>query len=197
MDSSEDDNDCLITWSSNTEEYSPPSRRVKIEIEKDVNLVVIPGDGHCIANCFAIRFDKPLDMVLDLLDKEFRENISTYANFSEYSEDEILLEVFKYITEKSYDSSTADMFINAFSTIFKTKVVIKYANRKKEDTVIGSNFENNTIHLFKCQDHFDLIVTTPKRDLLASSIQNDVYAEDIVFEEKEEKCIMIEDENYG
>ena len=31
----------------------------------------------------------------------------------------ILIDVFRYVTEKRYDSSTADMFINAFSSIFK------------------------------------------------------------------------------
>ena len=51
----------------------------------------------------------------------------------------------------------ADMFINAFSSIFKTKVVTTYANKMKEDTVIGSNFLENKIDLFKCQDHFGLI----------------------------------------
>ena len=80
-------------------------------------------------------------------------------DLSEYDNDKILLEVFRYITEKRYDSRTADMFIDAFSNISKTKVVITYANKMKEDTVIGSNFPENKINLFKCQDHFDLIKT--------------------------------------
>ena len=42
----------------------------------------------------------------------------------------------------------ADMFINAFSSIFKTKVVTTYANKMKEDTAIGSNFLENKI---ECQ----------------------------------------------
>ena len=157
MDSS-DDSDCVITLSSEVEQcIAQPKKRVKVELKDDLNVIIIPGDGHCIANCFAVHFDKPLDRVLDLLDKEFRENISKYSDFPEYDDDKILLEVFRYITGKRYDSSTADMFINAFSSIFKTKVVITYANNMKEDTVIGSNFLENKISLFKCQDHFDLI----------------------------------------
>ena len=151
MDSS-DDSDCVISWSSEVEQcIAQPKKRVKVELEDNVNVIIIPGDGHCIANCFAVHFDTPLDKVLDLLDKEFRENISKYYN------DKILLEVFRYITEKRYGSSTADMFINAFSSTFKTKVVITHANKMKEDTVIGSNFLENKISLFKCQDHFDLV----------------------------------------
>ena len=62
----------------------------------------------------------------------------------------ILFEVFGYITEKRYDSSTGYMFFNAFLSIFKTKVVITYANKMKEDTVIESNFLENKISIFKC-----------------------------------------------
>ena len=114
--------------------YRSTKKRVKVELEDNLNVIIIPGDVHCIANCFAVHFDTPLDKVLDLLDKEFRENISKYSDFSEYDDDKILLEVFRYITEKRYDSSTADMFINAFSSIFKTKVVITYVNKMKEDS---------------------------------------------------------------
>ena len=134
MDSS-DDSDCVITWSSEVEQcIAQPKKRVKVELEDNLNVIIIPGDVHCIGNCFAVHFDTPLDKVLDLLDKEFRENISKYSDFSEYDDDKILLEVFRYITEKRYDSSTADMFINAFSSIFKTKVVITYVNKMKEDS---------------------------------------------------------------
>ena len=91
---------------------------------------------------------------MDLLDKEFWGNISKYSNFSEYDDDKKLLEVFRYITEKRYDLSTADMFINAFSSIFKTKVVIRYT---KFFEVIWSNFLETKTDLFKCQDYFDLI----------------------------------------
>ena len=54
-----------------------------MELEEDVNLIIIPGDGHCIANCFATRFTQPLDKLLDLLEKEFRDNISTYKRIKE------------------------------------------------------------------------------------------------------------------
>ena len=41
-----------------------------------------------------------LDKVLDLLDTEFRENMSVYTDFSTFSDDEIIKEVYQYITEK-------------------------------------------------------------------------------------------------
>ena len=106
-----------------------------------------------------LHFHTPLDKVLNLLDKEFRESISKYSDFSEFDNDKILFEVFGYITEKRYDSSTGYMFFNAFSSIFKSKVVITYANKMKEDTVIVSNFLENKISIFKCQEHFDLLRT--------------------------------------
>ena len=171
MDFSDDDSDCVVTWSSEIEPcITQPKKKGKVELEDNFNLVIIPGDGHCIANCFAVHFNTSLDKVLDLLDKEFRENIIKYSDFSEYDDDSILLEVFRYITEKRYDSSTADMFIHAFSSIFKTKVVIKYANDTKEDTVIGSNYCENEISLFKCQDHFDLIIKPSELETTSDGI---------------------------
>ena len=155
---SSDDSDCIIAWLSEVDQcIVQPKKRVKVELEDNVNLIIIPSDGHCTANCFAIHFDTPLDKVLELLDKEFQVKIWKYSDFSEYDNEKILLEVFRYITEKRYDSSTADMFINAFSSMFK--IVITYANKTKEGTVI-SIFLENKINLFKCQDHFNLIKTS-------------------------------------
>ena len=154
MDSSVD-SDCIVACSSEVDQcIVQPKKWVKVELEDNVNF--IPSDGHCTANCFAIHFDTPLDKVLELLDKEFQEKISKYSDFSEYDNGKRLLEVFRYITEKRYDSSTADMFINDFSSMFK--IVIRYANKMKEGTFI-SIFLENKINLFKCQGHFNLIKT--------------------------------------
>ena len=73
-----------------------PKKRVKVEVEDNLNLIINAGDGHCIVNCFGVHFDTALDKVLDLLDKEFRENRSKYSDFSEYGEGKILLEAFRY-----------------------------------------------------------------------------------------------------
>ena len=136
MDSSDDrDYSCLYGHLKlNNVSQNLKKKQVKVELDDSLNLIIMPGDGHCIANYFAVHFDTPLDTVLDLLDKEFGENISKYSDLSEYDNDKILLEVFRYITEKRYDSRTADIFIDAFSSISKTKVVITYVNKMKEDS---------------------------------------------------------------
>ena len=101
---SSDDSDCVIIWSSEVEQcIAQPKKRVKVELEVNLHLIIILGDGHCITNCFVVHFDTPLDKVLDLLDKEFQEKMLKYSDFSEYDDDKILLEVFRYIKEKRYD----------------------------------------------------------------------------------------------
>ena len=75
-----------------------------------------------------------LDKVLDLLDTEFHENMSVYTAFSIFSNDEIIKEVHQYMTEKRYDSTTADRFLYAFSRIGMLKedflTSIKYGKYK-------------------------------------------------------------------
>ena len=83
-----DGSDCVVTWSSEVEQcMAQPKKQVKVELEDNLNLIIVPGEGHSIANCFTVHFHEPLYKVLDLLDKEFRENISKYLNFSEYDDD--------------------------------------------------------------------------------------------------------------
>ena len=54
MDDSSD-SDCIITNVVSREECITDrlSKQPKIEIDDDFSLILIPGDGHCIANCFA------------------------------------------------------------------------------------------------------------------------------------------------
>ena len=91
---------------------------------------------------------------------EFRENITFYKDLSEFNEDEILREVYAYITERRYNS-TVDMFLNAFARIYNTKVVIHNSGIDVANNAIGFNFEN-TIHLFKNANHFDLMELSKK-----------------------------------
>ena len=77
----------------------------------------IAGDGLCIARCFSEYFKLPLDQVLDQLYSEFRENTDIYASFSELTKENILREVYSYVKEKRYNSSTADLFLERFSRI--------------------------------------------------------------------------------
>ena len=55
-----------------------PAKRCKLEPEETPNRIKIPGDGHCIANCFAVHFKENLDKVLDKLDTAFRSNLEEY-----------------------------------------------------------------------------------------------------------------------
>ena len=54
MDDSRD-SDCIITNVVSREECITDQllKQPKIEINDDFSLIFIPGDGHCIANCFA------------------------------------------------------------------------------------------------------------------------------------------------
>ena len=119
------------------------------------------------------HFKEPLDRVLDRLGSEFRENITFYKDLSEFNEDEILREVYAYITERRYNNSTVDMFLNAFARIYNTKVVIHSSGIDVADTAIGCNFEN-TIHLFKNADYFNLI-ELPEKNVTSQNSADQGY----------------------
>ena len=68
-------------------------KKVKLEKEENVNFTVktIPGDGHCIVNCFSMFFGKDSSEILSLPWDEFQEtfiyswvsvNIRARKNFS-------------------------------------------------------------------------------------------------------------------
>ena len=76
-------------------------------------------------------------------------------------------EVYAYITERRYNNSTVDMFLNVFARIYNTKVVIHNSGIDVANTTIGCNFEN-IIHLFKNADHFDLI-ELPERNVTSQN----------------------------
>ena len=144
--SSENESDCMIVsftgyWCIMVDDDEPLIKRFKSDNDNNFNLRKIRGDGYCIANCFAVHFDEPLDRVLDRLDNEFRKNISFYRDFSQFSEDEIKFYVFKCITEKSYNNDITDMFLCAFSRIYETKVVVRYTEENIADTIIGEEFK--------------------------------------------------------
>ena len=99
--------DCILTNVVSSEECITGrlSKRPKIETDEDFSLTLIPGDGHCIANCFAVHYKMELDKVLDLLDTDFRENTSVYTVFCTFSDNEIIKQVYQYNTEKRHDST--------------------------------------------------------------------------------------------
>ena len=57
--------------------------------------------------------------VLDKLDTEFRSNLEEHRKYSELSTEQILKEVYNYVTLKRYNNDTADMFLSAFANIYQ------------------------------------------------------------------------------
>ena len=64
---------------------------------------------------------------------------------------------------KRYDSDTADLFLHSFANIYQTKVIVSHAGT---DTryIIGDSY-NQTIHLCKNEDHYDLLVANKSKKL--------------------------------
>ena len=52
-------------------------KKVQLEKEENVNFTVkpIPGDGHCIVNCFSMFFGKDSSGILSLLRNGFQVNV--------------------------------------------------------------------------------------------------------------------------
>ena len=112
------DDDCIISSCKESEDYiivtdKPSPKICKLESEENLYRKLIPGDGPCIANCFAVNFEKNLDKVLDKSDTEFQINLQKYRQFSEYNTKKIIEKVFNCITIKRYNNNTVDMFIYA------------------------------------------------------------------------------------
>ena len=96
---SDSDSDCIITDCKEGEDCiivtdKPLPKRYKLEPEEILHRKLIPGDGHCIANCFAVYFEETLDKVVDKLNTEFGINLQKYRNFSECSTEKITEEVY-------------------------------------------------------------------------------------------------------
>ena len=79
MESNDSDSSCIITdvienWERvlKITVKEPFLKKCKLEYE-GFRIMSIPGDGHCIAYCFATHFKEPLDRVVDHLNSEFRE----------------------------------------------------------------------------------------------------------------------------
>ena len=94
------------------------------EEQGDLELVIIPGDGHCIS-----YFNQPLNDVLKCLKNDFISNLQHYEEFSDsLSKDEILQTVDEYITSKKYNNGTADLFVHAFSKAYRVNVELFQAD---------------------------------------------------------------------
>ena len=73
-------------------------KRCKLELAENLHRKLVPGDGHCIANCFAAHFEENLDKTLDKLDTEFGINLQKYRQFSKYRTEKITDEVYNFET---------------------------------------------------------------------------------------------------
>ena len=58
------------------------TKRCKLESEENLYRKLIPGDGHCIGDCFAVHFEENLEKFLDKFDTEFRINLQKNRQFS-------------------------------------------------------------------------------------------------------------------
>ena len=114
------------------------------EEQGDLELAIVPGDGHCISHCFSKHFNQPLNEVLKCLKNEFISNLQHYEEFSDsLSKEEILQTVDQYIKSKKYNNGNTDLFVHAFSKAYRVNVVlIKVLNCKKGGiTIICLNCE--------------------------------------------------------
>ena len=184
MESSDSD-DCMITNFVEAkdnkvfiiEDEEPLLKKFKSEKRddldvEDLELVIVPGDGHCIAHCFSKYFNQPLKEVLKLLKNEFCHNIEHYEEFSLFSKEEILCEVKEYIKTKRYNNETSDMFLHAFSRAYRVNV--KVFQNDHDDLFIDGGF-NQTIKLLKGRDHYDLYKPRNKGDVSTDILEIERY----------------------
>ena len=136
-----------------------PAKRYELEPEKTPNRIKIPGDVHCITNCFPVHFKENLDKVLDKLDTEFRSNLEEYRKYSELSTEQILKEVHNYVTLKRYNNDTADMFLS--NTWYS----------------VGDRY-NEAINLYKVKDHYDLLSMDKGQEIITTNIEDHQAVED-------------------
>ena len=123
----------------------------------------IPGDGHCILNCFSMFFGKDSFEIFSLLWNEFQENIHLYIGFSEYKSTEKLLKSLKeYIFNKHYNHDTVDLVFEALSKIFQHRVFIFGESLTNSPCGMGGVKYNRCINVLKRGDHYNLINVNEK-----------------------------------
>ena len=90
--------DCIIEGCIKVTDIPSP-KRCKLELEENLHRKLIPGDGHCIANCFTLHIEDNLDKVSDKLYTEFPLNLQKYRQ-KNYGR------VYSNITMKQYNNVT-------------------------------------------------------------------------------------------
>ena len=124
------------------------TKKSKAKKEENVNFTVktIPGDGHCIVNCFSMFFGKDSSEILSLLWNEFQENSHLYMVFSEYnSTEELLKSLEEYIFNKRYNHDTVDLVFEALSKNVRHRVFIfKESLTNSPRGIVGEKYSRCT-----------------------------------------------------
>ena len=126
----------------------------------------VPGNGHCLVNCFSTCFGKATSEVLNELWQEFHDNAEEYMKFGEYENSEQLLQCLQqYIFDKNYDHVTVDLVLEALSKIDMHWIFIFENSLDNAPCgVIGERF-TKCINLIKRGDHCNLVVSSEKRKI--------------------------------
>ena len=98
--SSDEEDEVIITKKPKLEESVVANRDAFFSIKS------VPGDGHCIVNCFSTFFGKVISEVLNELWQEFHNNVEEYMKFREYG--------------------NSKHCFNACNSIFLTKITIMH-----------------------------------------------------------------------
>ena len=105
----------VVIYSSEEDEVIM-MKKLKLEqsavANRDVFLSIksVPGDGHCIVNCFLTFLRKATSEVLKELSQEFYNNVEEYMKFREYENSEQLLQCLQQpIFDKNYDLDPVDL----------------------------------------------------------------------------------------
>ena len=102
--SSEEEDEAIMTRKPKLEQSAVANRDVFFSIKS------VPGDGHCLVNCFLTFLRKATSEVLKELSQEFHNNVEEYMKFEEYENPEQLLQCLQqYIFNKNYDLNTVDL----------------------------------------------------------------------------------------
>ena len=92
--SSDEEDEVIITKKPKLEESVVANRDAFFSIKS------VPGDGHCIVNCFLTFLGKGTSEILN----ELHNNVEEYMKFGEYENSEQLLQCLQqYIFDKNYD----------------------------------------------------------------------------------------------
>ena len=129
----------------------------------------VPGDGHCIVNCFSTFFGKATSEVLNVLWQEFHNNVEEYMKFGEYENSEQLLQCLQqYIFDKNCDHGTMDLVLEASSKVYMHRIFL-FENSIDDPScgVIGEKF-TKYINLIKRGDHYNLVVSREKRKIVGA-----------------------------